>query len=90
MDPKRSGRSFVIIRASEIGQYAFCSIAWQLQQEGYIPDSRGINKGARAHRSLGDTLDSLNHSVRLYQLCMKIAFIFFGVGIMVILGWMFL
>jgi hypothetical protein len=90
MSSNRLDRSLAIIRASEIGQYAFCSKAWQLQQEGCASDSRDIERGAKAHRSLGYTLDSFDHSVHLSQLCIKIGLIFFGIGIMILLGWLFL
>ena len=90
MGSNRSDWSLAIIRASEIGQYSFCSKAWQLQQEGYMPDSRAIERGASAHRSLGYTLDSFDHSVHLFQLFIKIGLIFFGLGIIILLGCMFL
>ena len=36
-----------IIRASEIGQYQYCSISWKLQKNGYRPNSLYLNKGRK-------------------------------------------
>ena len=90
MDSHRTNRASAIIRASEIGQYVFCSMAWQLQQNGYIPDSSEIEHGANAHRSLGYTLDSFDQSILASRLCWKIALLCFSIGMILLVGWMYL
>jgi hypothetical protein len=90
MGSHRTYRASAIIRASEIGQYVFCSMAWQLQQKGYIPDSSEIEHGANAHRSLGYTLDSFDQSLQVSRLCWKIALLCFSIGTVVLLGWVYL
>ena len=42
-----------IIRASEIGQYIFCSISWYLQKCGYKPISPNLEIGIKKHENLG-------------------------------------
>ncbi|MBU0496469.1 MAG: hypothetical protein KKC68_07135 [Candidatus Thermoplasmatota archaeon] len=56
-----------VIRASEIGQYVFCSMAWQLSREGYVPDSPALERGAAAHRSLGVQLEGFDKVYRIVR-----------------------
>jgi len=55
MDSKR-----LIISASEIGQYHFCSIAWYLQKCGYKPKSQSLELGLEQHKKIGETIDYVN------------------------------
>jgi len=76
------------ISASEIGQYAFCSLAWKLQQQGYAPDPRVFEKGIQHHNQYGTTLKKYNkhrsQSLRLYLLGLLLLLI----GIILIIGGM--
>jgi len=46
-----------VLSASEIGQYIYCSYAWQLRRMGYEPESPFLAQGTQAHVTLGDQLD---------------------------------
>jgi len=46
-----------IIKASEIGQYCFCSISWYLQRCGYKPISPMIDIGIKKHEELGKIIE---------------------------------
>ena len=46
-----------IIRASEIGQYVFCSISWYLQKCGYRPISPNLEIGIKKHENLGRIIE---------------------------------
>lgn len=46
-----------VIRASEIGQYCFCSISWYLQKCGYKPISPMIKIGIKKHEELGKIIE---------------------------------
>jgi len=48
-----------IIRASEIGQYCYCSMAWYLQRCGYAPESPLLKKGTQHHIDFGHSLDEI-------------------------------
>lgn len=49
-----------MLRASEIGSYAFCPMAWYIQRQGHQPDpgSHGrLSLGLRRHRAIGRRAD---------------------------------
>jgi hypothetical protein len=45
-----------VIRASEIGQYHYCSISWYLQKLGYKPKSQFLEIGSKKHEKLGNII----------------------------------
>jgi len=53
-----------VIRASEIGQYMYCSIAWYLQRCGYEPDSPLLEVGKKTHVDLGIAIDSIQDKMK--------------------------
>ena len=53
-----------VLRASEIGQYMYCSIAWYLQRCGYEPDSPLLNAGKKTHVDLGNTIDDIQYEMK--------------------------
>ena len=46
-----------IIKASEIGQYCYCSIAWYLQKCGFKPKSQSLERGIKKHEELGNIIE---------------------------------
>ena len=54
-----------IIRASEIGQYHYCSISWYLQRCGYKPKSKSLEFGQEQHKHIGNTIDYLNKGLKI-------------------------
>ncbi len=56
-----------IIRASEIGQYHYCPVAWYLQKCGYKPNSPNLEVGKKKHEELGNTIDHVNANIRRYR-----------------------
>jgi len=53
-----------VLRASEIGQYMYCSIAWYLQRCGYKPDSPLLDAGKKIHVDLGNTIDDIQDEMK--------------------------
>lgn len=51
-----------IIKASEIGQYCYCSIAWYLQKCGYEPKSPILEIGIKKHEDLGKIIELTQES----------------------------
>jgi CRISPR/Cas system-associated exonuclease Cas4 (RecB family) len=77
-----------VIRASEIGQYCYCSQAWYLQKCGYRPESPQLEIGRQQHTRLGDTLDQVHvlkkrahHYALIGGLLLGIACILFLLGV---------
>jgi hypothetical protein len=56
---KKTRKRNDIISASEIGQYVYCSIAWKLQRNGYIPKSPFLEIGRKAHVDIGNIIDNI-------------------------------
>ena len=83
-------RSSSIIRASEIGQYRFCSIAWKLQKMGYVPNSPALKRGVKAHQSLGYQLESFDRTSHISQVLLKVSIVVFAIGVLGIVGWLLL
>ena len=74
-----------IIKASEIGQYQFCSISWKLQKKGFIPDSHHLNKGKEIHISQGKKIDEINKLLRKSKISKTIGYILLFSAIIIII-----
>jgi hypothetical protein len=61
-----------VLSASEIGQFVFCSCAWQLRRMGYEPESPFLGPGKQAHVALGETMDGLERKIRFSRWCAMI------------------
>ena len=46
-----------VISASEIAQYAYCSVSWYLQRCGYHSDSPNLEKETGTHGEVGEKID---------------------------------
>jgi CRISPR/Cas system-associated exonuclease Cas4 (RecB family) len=88
MGKRSKSKTTDVLSASEIGQYLYCSRAWQLHRMGYEPESPSLEPGKQVHTALGDRLDSLDTRLRYSRwyavvgfilLCMSILLILFGV-----------
>ena len=53
-----------VIRASEIGQYHYCSMSWYLQKKGFQPKSPLLEAGTKKHIELGKTIDNVEHRIK--------------------------
>lgn len=45
-----------VLSASEIGQFAYCSVSWYLQKCGYKPESAKLDVGIKKHKKMGNFL----------------------------------
>jgi hypothetical protein len=53
-----------IIRASELGQFHYCSISWYLQKCGYKPKSQRLQFGLDQHKKIGLKLDQIHKKIK--------------------------
>ena len=65
----------MIISASEIGQFHYCSISWYLQKCGYKPKSKTIEKGLEQHKQLGIKIDNINKNFKKAKIIAIIGYI---------------
>jgi hypothetical protein len=47
------GQDMAIIKASEIAQYTYCSVAWDLERKGVEQDGTRLNRGTELHVDVG-------------------------------------
>ena len=74
-----------VINASEIGQYAYCSVAWFLQRCGHEPDSPLLEVGKKIHIDLGNTIDDIQVEMRRSRMFARIGYLLLIVAIIVFL-----
>ena len=79
------GRRDDIIRASEIGQYAFCARAWWLGRvKGYrSTNMAAMREGTSQHRSHG-------RRVAGYHLLQRLAFVLLVLAALAVVAWLLL
>jgi hypothetical protein len=70
-----------IIRASEIGQYLFCSISWYLQKCGYKPISPNLEIGIKKHENLGRIIEISKNKSKKSKVLEVIGYFIFFIGI---------
>ena len=78
-------RSTDIIRASEIGQFHFCSIAWYLQKSGYEPKSSMLDFGAKKHLELGKLMDYTHSNIHKSRVIGIIGYLLLIIGFLILL-----
>ena len=71
-----------IIKASEIGQYKFCSVAWFLQKRGYTPESPLILAGRKRHVEIGDGLKMVWRMKRIFRILLWIGLLMIFLALM--------
>lgn len=74
-----------IIRASEIGQFCYCSIAWYLQKCGYKPKSPMLEIGIKKHEDLGKIVESTQDISKKSRVFAIVGYSILIFGILIIL-----
>jgi hypothetical protein len=74
-----------IIKASEIGQYHYCSIAWYLQKCGYKPKSPMLEIGIKKHMELGKIIDNTQIKIKRYKYLAIAGYLLFILGFLIFL-----
>ena len=75
-----------IIRASEIGQYHYCSVAWYLQKCGYEPKSHYLDIGTKKHEELGFAIDQVNTNIKKSRVFAYLGYLLLIVGILIFIA----
>jgi len=53
-----------VLKASEVERFAYCSVAWHLERQGYKPESSALEKSLEEHADLGAKIESLSKAER--------------------------
>lgn len=70
-----SGRQ-KLIKASEVGEYAFCARAWRMRLDGYEPANReALEAGTRWHREHGRSVNRAGQLRKMATLCALLAIV---------------
>jgi CRISPR-associated exonuclease Cas4 len=76
----------LILKASEIGQFIYCPVAWHLQRQGYKGESQLLDRGLGEHFDLGGQIDTVTEEEKKSRVLL-----FVGIGLIVIsvliFGW---
>lgn len=75
-----------VIRASEIGQYCFCSISWYLQKCGYKPISPMIETGIKKHEELGKIIELSQKSSKKSKAFAVVGYLILFFGLFIIIS----
>ena len=73
-----------ILKASEIGQYHYCSISWKLIRDGYKPSSTKLKKGINNHFSHGKIIENTNYIIKRNNILLIISFILLFIALLII------
>ncbi|MCJ7697935.1 MAG: hypothetical protein MUO73_06365 [Thermoplasmata archaeon] len=74
-----------VLSASEIGQYIYCSCAWQLHRCGYEPESPFLESGKQVHVAMGNKIDGLEGKMRYSRLLVLLGFVMLCVAFLLVL-----
>jgi CRISPR-associated exonuclease Cas4 len=77
----------LILKASEIGQFIYCPVAWHMQRQGYKVESPMLDRGLEEHFDLGTQIDTVTEEEKKSR-----ALLFVGLGLIIIsvlifVGW---
>ncbi len=71
-----------ILSASEIGQFVYCSVAWDLQRRGFQPESPHLETGKQGHYHLGTTMQSIEKKSRHSRVLSILGYLFIACALL--------
>jgi hypothetical protein len=79
-----------VLKASEVGQFAYCSVAWHLARQGYKPESSALalKKGLKEHTDLGIKIESLPEAERTSKRLSYVGYALLLVAVIVFIWWL--
>lgn len=78
----------LILKASEISQYIYCPVAWQLQRQGYKGESLALDRGIEEHFDLGERIDTVTGKEKKSQVMLFIGLSLIVISIMISALWL--
>jgi glucose-6-phosphate dehydrogenase assembly protein OpcA len=77
-----------VLKASEIGQFAYCSVAWQLVRQGCKPESPALEKGLQEHADLGVKIETLSETERASERLSYVGYALILVAVAMFIWWL--
>jgi ABC-type transport system involved in cytochrome c biogenesis permease subunit len=82
------GQDMAIIKASEIAQYTYCSVAWDLERRGAEQDGTRLNRGTELHVDVGMHIRDLSELDKRARRLALLGFALFILSIILGLWWL--
>lgn len=73
-----------VIKASEISNYKYCSVAWYLSREGHGPKAVSIKSGVTAHKDMGLKIETVREIETFSRKLTFLAFLLIVISIILI------
>ncbi len=80
--------SKLIIKASEIGQFIYCPVAWHLQRQGYKGKSPALDRGLKEHYDMGKELDTMMKEEKKERRFLFAGLALMGISILILIAWL--
>jgi CRISPR-associated exonuclease Cas4 len=84
---KEQSRS-LILKASEIGQFIYCPVAWHLQKQGYKVESPVLDKGLEEHFELGGQIDNLTVEEKKSRVMLLVGLALIVISALIFVWWL--
>jgi CRISPR-associated exonuclease Cas4 len=84
---KHQGRK-QIIRASEISQFVYCPVAWQLQKRGHKIESPLLDRGLDEHFDMGQRIDTVTAEAKKSRMMLVAGIVLIVISILVFVWWL--
>jgi len=78
----------LILKASEISQFIYCPVAWQLQRQGYKVESPVLDRGLEEHVDLGERIDIVTAEEKKSRAMLLVGIALIVISILVFVWWL--
>lgn len=77
-----------VLKASDVGRFAYCSVAWHLERQGCKPESSALEKGLEEQVELGVKTESLSKAERTSKQLSYVGYALVLVAVIVFIWWL--
>jgi CRISPR-associated exonuclease Cas4 len=77
-----------ILKASEIGQFIYCPVAWYLQRQGYKVESPVLDRGLEEHFDMGQRIDIATGEEKKSGMMLLVGLGLIMISVLIIVVWM--
>jgi hypothetical protein len=81
-------QDMAIIKASEIAQYTYCSVAWDLERRGAEQEGTRLNRGKELHVDVGMQIRALSELEKRTRRLALLGFALLTLSIILGLWWL--
>jgi CRISPR/Cas system-associated exonuclease Cas4 (RecB family) len=78
----------LILKASEIGQFIYCPVAWHLQRQGYKMESPVLDRGLDDHIDFGERIDIVTAEEKKSRVMLLVGLALIVISILIFVWWL--